>query len=139
VNDTPSRPHRPLLDLFPPTGARDRLPGPALPPRLPSSHAPLEPPDAPRLAPLAYEVFGDQRTMLARVVMTIALIGLTLVGAAAAAWVFRDDAARAFLQWQSVPPAPGGPIRALPVPLSPIPAPADGLPPGSNLPSRPHI
>lgn len=77
--------------------------------------------------------------MVAGILMTIALIGLTLVGAAAAAWVFRDDAERAFLQWQSVPTAPGGPIRALPVPLAPIPAPDDALPPGDNLPSQPRI
>ena len=126
MHDPPSRPHRPLLDLFPPDGG-ERPPGPrrgtALPPQVPRSHAALETPDAPRLDPLSNEVLGEQRTMVAGVLMTIAVIGLTLVGAAAAAWVFRDDAARAFLQWQSVPPAPGGPIRALPVPLPPIPAP----------------
>ena len=74
----------------------------------------------------------EQRMMVVRVLMAIALIGLTLVGAAAAAWVFRDDAARVFLQWQNVPPPPGGPVRSLPVPLSPIPAPEDALPPFSG-------
>ena len=70
----------------------------------------------PDLAPLV----GERRMIVSGVLIALALILFTLVGAAGAAWVFRDDAARVLDQWLNVPPAPGGPVRSLPVPLSPI-------------------
>lgn len=60
---------------------------------------------------------------------TVALVALFLVlvfvGAAAALYVSRDAVSRTVLQWENVPQPPGGPIRRLPVPIAPIPAPAD--------------
>jgi hypothetical protein len=50
---------------------------------------------------------------------------LVIAGAAAALWVSRDAVGRTIEQWENVPPPPGGPIRRLPVPLAPIPPPAD--------------
>ena len=83
---------------------------------------------------------GAPRIMVRGVLTAIALIALMLVGAAGAAWVFRDDAARVLLQWLNVPPAPGGPVRSLPVPLTPIPAPVvSDTVPADNLPRRPSI
>jgi len=79
--------------------------------------------DAAAQAPDLATPAGGRRMMVSRVLITVGLIVLMLVGAAAAAWVFRDDAARVLLQWLNVPPAPGGPVRSLPVPLSPIPPP----------------
>jgi type II secretory pathway predicted ATPase ExeA len=63
---------------------------------------------------------GDRRLIVRGVLTAITLIALTLVGAAGAAWVFRDEAARVFLQWLNVPQPPGGPVRLLPAPLAPI-------------------
>jgi general secretion pathway protein A len=54
-----------------------------------------------------------------------AFVLLVLAGAAAALWVSRDAVGRTLLQWENVPEAPGGPIRRLPVPLAPIPPPAE--------------
>jgi type II secretory pathway predicted ATPase ExeA len=51
---------------------------------------------------------GEPRTLMRNVVTAMALIALMLVGAAAATWVFRDAASRAFLEWQNVPPRPPG-------------------------------
>ena len=59
------------------------------------------------------------------VVLGFALFALGLVGAAGALWVFRAQVARTMVQWTQVPQAPGGPVRHLPVPLMPIPAPDD--------------
>jgi len=53
------------------------------------------------------------------------LIALLLLGAGGALWVFRADVARTIVQWERVPPMPDGPVRRLPVPLAPIPPPAD--------------
>jgi hypothetical protein len=54
--------------------------------------------------------------------------------------VFRDDAARVFLQWLNVPPAPGGPVRSLPPPLAPIPVPeSTSYPVTDNFPSQPRL
>ena len=66
---------------------------------------------------------GDRRLIVRGALTAIILFTLALVGAAGAAWVFRDDASRVFLQWLNVPQPPGGPVRLLPAPLAPIPAP----------------
>jgi general secretion pathway protein A len=83
--------------------------------------------------------FVERRMVVRRVLITIALIALMLVGAFGASWVFRDDAARVLLQWLNVPAAPGGPVRSLPAPLAPIPVPADPPPPADNHPPRPRV
>ena len=63
---------------------------------------------------------GDRRLIVRGVLTAVILVALTLVGAAGAACVFRDDARRVFLQWLNVPQPPGGPVRLLPAPLAPI-------------------
>jgi general secretion pathway protein A len=52
--------------------------------------------------------------MARRMVLLLVLTALMLVGAAAAAWVFRDAANRAFSQWLRVPPAPAGNLPGRP-------------------------
>jgi general secretion pathway protein A len=49
------------------------------------------------------------------------LVLLFLTGAAAAMYVSRDALDRTIRQWENVPLPPTGPIRRLPVPISPIP------------------
>jgi hypothetical protein len=51
-----------------------------------------------------------------------------LLGASGAVWVFRADVARTIIQWERVPLVPGGPVRRLPMPLSPIPPPDNNRP-----------
>ena len=63
------------------------------------------------------------RDVVRGVVLGFALFALGLVGAAGALWVFRAQVARATVQWTQVPQPPGAPVRHLPVPLMPIPAP----------------
>ena len=75
----------------------------------------IEPPEA------------DRRGSLATVALALAFVLLVLVGAAAALFVSRDAVGRAILQWQNIPNAPGGPVRRLPVPIAPIPPPADDI------------
>jgi hypothetical protein len=48
-------------------------------------------------------------------------VALALAGGAAALWVFRDAVGRTLVQWEQVPPPPGGPALLKPVPLEPIP------------------
>ena len=79
---------------------------------------------------------GHRRTIVRGLLVALALIALTFVGAAASAVVFHDEAARVLLQWMEVPPAPRAPARSLPAPLAPIPVPADAGTPGVNLPPR---
>ena len=50
---------------------------------------------------------------------------LVLAGAAGALWMSRDAVERTIQQWENIPQPPGGPIPRLPVPLAPIPPPAD--------------
>jgi general secretion pathway protein A len=52
-------------------------------------------------------------------VAVAAFVVLMLLGAIAAMWVFRDDLHRAVVEWERVPPAPGGPRlpRAEPLPI----------------------
>ncbi len=57
--------------------------------------------------------------------LAAAFVLLVLAGAAGAIWVSRDAVSRTILQWEHVPPAPGGPIRLLPVPIAPIPPPPE--------------
>ncbi|PYR15784.1 MAG: hypothetical protein DMF94_30785 [Acidobacteria bacterium] len=65
------------------------------------------------------------RGILRALLTVLVLIAFMLIGAGAALWVFRADVARTIIQWERVPPVPGGPIRRLAVPLPPIPPPAD--------------
>ena len=51
------------------------------------------------------------------------LLALAIAGGAAALWVFHDAVARTVIQWERVPPAPGGPVLRRPAPLAPIPPP----------------
>jgi general secretion pathway protein A len=59
------------------------------------------------------------RFVAAALVLTL----LMLVGAMAAAFVFRSQLSRALVQWQAIPQAPGGPAPRVPVSLAPIPQP----------------
>lgn len=43
--------------------------------------------------------------------MVLSLVASIILGAAAAAWVFRDRVARTIEQWQNIPPAPTSPRR----------------------------
>jgi hypothetical protein len=52
-----------------------------------------------------------RRTIVRSLVIVLALIALTLVGAAISAVVFHDEAARVLQQWMTAPPAPGAPVR----------------------------
>jgi len=61
----------------------------------------------------------EPRRALRAVAAALVLALLALAGAAAAAFVFRDRVSRVILQWESIPQAPGGPMRRLPVPLAP--------------------
>ena len=74
----------------------------------------------------------------------VVLVALALAGGAAALWVFRDAVGRTLVQWEHVPAPPGGPMLLKPVPLEPIPPPADALDAGPPAPadnprSRPRI
>jgi general secretion pathway protein A len=64
--------------------------------------------------------------LLASLLIVLAFALLMIAGAAAALWVSRDAVGRTIEQWENVPQPPGGPIRRLPVPLAPIPPPAEG-------------
>ena len=64
------------------------------------------------------------RPSAARVVATgVVLVTLALAGGAAALLVFRDAVDRTVVQWESLPPPPGGPALPRPAPLTPIPPP----------------
>jgi general secretion pathway protein A len=63
------------------------------------------------------------RRVLRFVAAALVLTLLMLVGAMAAAFVFRSQLSRALVQWQAIPQAPGGPAPRVPVPLAPIPQP----------------
>ncbi len=67
------------------------------------------------------------REIVRALLIVLVLIAFMLIGAGAALWVFRADVARTVIQWERVPPVPGGPIRRLAVPLPPIPPPEDDL------------
>jgi len=73
------------------------------------------------LGPTVSEARGLVRWLLA----AFALVALMSVGAGGALWVFRDTVARTLVQWENVPVPPSGPLPRLPVPLAPIPPPAD--------------
>jgi len=68
---------------------------------------------------------AEPRGILRGLLTVLVLIALLLLGADGALWVFRADVARTIVQWERVPPVPDGPVRRLPVPLAPIPPPAD--------------
>ena len=70
-------------------------------------------------------VAGDRPGLLATLAIVALLALLMIAGAAAALWVSRDAVARTIQQWENVPLPPGGPMRRLPVPLAPIPPPAE--------------
>jgi general secretion pathway protein A len=76
---------------------------------------------------------GYRRTLVRGLVIALASMALVLAGAAGAAWMFRDEAARVLQQWMEVPTAPPAPVPSLPAPIRPIPAPADAWSPGGNL------
>jgi general secretion pathway protein A len=71
------------------------------------------------IAPAETEARGLLRFVAGAVVLTV----LMLVGAMAAAFVFREQLSRVIVQWQAIPEPPGGPVPRLPVPLTPIPEP----------------
>jgi general secretion pathway protein A len=81
----------------------------------------------------------ETRGAVPRLATALTLILLMLVGAAVAGWVFRDAVARTVAQWESVPAPPGGPVMRLPVPLAPLPPPADPPVLPDNLQSRPAV
>jgi general secretion pathway protein A len=66
----------------------------------------------------------EGRAIIGSLRLAAAFVLLVLAGAAGALWVSRDAVSRTILQWQHVPPAPGGPSRLLPAPIAPIPPPA---------------
>ena len=68
---------------------------------------------------------AEGRGIIGSLRLAAALVLLVLAGAAGALWVSRDAVSRTILQWQGVPPAPGGPIPLLPAPIAPIPPPAE--------------
>jgi type II secretory pathway predicted ATPase ExeA len=68
---------------------------------------------------------NEHRGIARFVVTAVALLALMLVGAGGALWVFHDAVTRTLVQWESVPPAPGGPVQRLPLPLRAIPPPTD--------------
>lgn len=68
---------------------------------------------------------GDRPGPVTSLLIAVAFAFLVLAGAAAAVWVSRDAVARTILQWQNIPSAPDGPIRRLPVPITPITPPAE--------------
>jgi general secretion pathway protein A len=79
---------------------------------------------------------AEGRGIIGSLRLAAVFVLLVLAGAAGALWVSRDAVSRTILQWQHVPPAPGGPIRLLPAPIAPIPPPAeipDNLQPLSAL------
>ena len=60
-----------------------------------------------------------RRSPTMRLLPAAAFVVLMLLGAIAALWIFRDDVHRAVVEWERVPPAPGGPRlpRAEPLPI----------------------
>jgi general secretion pathway protein A len=55
--------------------------------------------------------------------LVVLCVALMMVGAGAAAWVFRDHVARTLISWTRVPPPPAPPALADPEPLAPVPQP----------------
>ena len=68
---------------------------------------------------------GDRPGLLGSLLRVAAFALLVLAGSAGALWLSRDAVSRTLLQWQNVPVAPGGPVRRLPLPIAPVPPPAD--------------
>jgi general secretion pathway protein A len=64
----------------------------------------------------------------------VMLVALMLVGAAAAAVVFRDRVRQSIVQWEAMPTPPHAPQLRQPSPLKALPAPE----PAENLPTRPR-
>ena len=69
----------------------------------------------------------DRPGPLASLAVVIVFALLVIAGGAGAVLVFGDAVDRTIQQWENVPLAPGGPVRQLPVPLSPIPPPAGSI------------
>ena len=78
-----------------------------------------------RLIDLAAQQFDivvaetEPQRALRTVAAALVLVLLTIAGAAASAFVFRDRVSLVILQWEGFPQAPGAPARRLPVPLAP--------------------
>jgi len=68
---------------------------------------------------LAYADSTLARTARAALAV-FALMLLVLVGASAAAWVFRDPLSRAIVEWEAVPQPPATPLLQSPAPLIPL-------------------
>ena len=125
---------RALLDLFPTTLLEAaRPPGPIIGsapgPQLPHVQSVRDTPPR-RIAPVIDDLdlrqsVAEPRRILRGLLTVLGLMAFMLLGAGAALWVFRADVARTIIQWERVPPVPGGPIRRLLVPLPSIPPPAD--------------
>ncbi len=79
---------------------------------------------------------SEARGLVRRLLVAFALVALMSVGAGGALWVFRDTVARTIVQWENVPVPPSGPRPRLPMPLAPIPPPADE---GASLQAPPRI
>jgi general secretion pathway protein A len=75
---------------------------------------------------------GDAPGVWRSLLVIAAFAALVLVGAAGALWVSRDAVNRTIRQWENIPLAPGGPVRRLPLPITPI-------PPPSGIPDRPPV
>jgi general secretion pathway protein A len=72
----------------------------------------------------------SQAAWLACVGLASAALALvTVLGAAAAAFVFRDQLAAAAVHWEAIPAPPASPASRLPEPLAPVPPPPEPMPP----------
>jgi len=71
------------------------------------------------IAPAESGARGIVRFVAAAFVLTV----LMLVGATVAAFVFRNQVSRIFIQWEAIPQAPRSPAPRVPVPLTPMPLP----------------
>jgi general secretion pathway protein A len=77
--------------------------------------------EAARLLQLARPV--DWALSVQRLILPAVLVLLTLVGARAALWVFRDRVAQTLVQWTSIPPPPASPLLERFAPLDSVQAP----------------
>jgi hypothetical protein len=68
-----------------------------------------------------------------RLVVWALLLALALVGAGAAAWVFRAPFSRLVMEWQRLPPPPVSPDQQAPQ-AAPLPPPPDDLAAGGEGP-----
>jgi general secretion pathway protein A len=70
---------------------------------------------------------AERRPIVRGALAAALLLALTLLGAAGAAWVFRDALARTVLQWERMPQPPRGPALRMAPPFTPIPPPEEPM------------